>query len=162
MKWAATLALVAAAFGLVLIEEAGSCPVGWVDFSVDPMSPVCLKFVMYGKGTWYSLRGLCQAEGADLAELRGELHHQVYEYIMDHQDLQDEGFWIGGTDEGHEGSWTWVSDNSPMPMGVPHWYPCHPAQPDGGTSSNYACIYTPDFYFHSCKNDIKIYAICQI
>ncbi|XP_069943457.1 perlucin-like protein [Cherax quadricarinatus] len=160
MKCVAALTFVFVFFPAALTATSGqaSCPAEYLSFSVDAVTQVCVKFYMYVKGTWASMRALCQAEGADLAELRGDLHDQVYSYIFSHSDLRDEGFWMGGTDEGHEGYWVWISDNSAIPLDW-HWWP---GQPDGGTNANYACIYTPDFYFHSCDNDIKIYALCQI
>lgn len=39
---------------------------------------------MYAKGTWENLRAMCQAEGADLAVLKGSLHYQVVQYINSH------------------------------------------------------------------------------
>lgn len=56
-------------------------------------------------------------------------------------------------------SWVWAINNEAMDMLTPPWYP---GQPNHGTAANYACLYTPDFMFHSCDNDRKIYALCQI
>ncbi|XP_045625105.1 C-type lectin domain family 4 member E isoform X2 [Procambarus clarkii] len=149
MKRAATVAV---AFG-------NPCPSGYENFLLDSATPVCIRFNTEETGSWAAMRALCRAEGADLAELRGDLHLQVYQYIMQHLELADKGFWMGGTDSGSEGTWTWVSDGTVLVLGPPHWYP---GQPDGGTKANYACIYPPDYYYHSCNNNLLIYALCQI
>ncbi|XP_069160128.1 macrophage mannose receptor 1-like isoform X2 [Procambarus clarkii] len=159
MKRAATVALAFAAALTVASCQVNPCPFPYENFGTDPMSPMCIKFYMTEKGSWDHMRALCRAEGADLADLRNGLHNYVYQYIMQHPDLQDEGFWIGGKDEDHEGIWTWVSDGGDMDIFSPDWYP---GQPDGGLDQNFACIYTPDFYYHSCANNILIYALCQI
>nr|ADW08726.1 C-type lectin-1 [Penaeus vannamei] len=139
--------------------QVNPCPTGYVDFWLDSVTPVCLSFATYGKGTWTNLRQMCQAQGADLAKLDGNLHFQVIQYINQNPDLMDEAFWIGGTDAAREGTWLWATDNTVMDMQSPPWYP---GQPNHGTAANYACLYAPDFFFHSCDNDRKIYAICQI
>ncbi|XP_069937638.1 uncharacterized protein [Cherax quadricarinatus] len=82
MKCVAALTFVFAA--LTATSGQASCPAEYLSFSVDAVTQVCVKFYMYVKGTWASMRALCQAEGADLAELRGDLHDQVYSYIFSH------------------------------------------------------------------------------
>ncbi|XP_069943383.1 galactose-specific lectin nattectin [Cherax quadricarinatus] len=161
MKWAAALTFVLVTF-TVTPGQASLCPEGYQEFTVDS-APVKIKFYMYGKeskGSWSTIRSKCRDEGADLAELRGDLVRQVRNYIFDHPECgyEDEGFWIGGSDAMEEGKWVWNSDNSPIGDDAPWW----PGQPDGGTNANYACVYTPDFYLHSCDNDIMIYGLCQI
>ncbi|XP_045625107.2 uncharacterized protein [Procambarus clarkii] len=143
----------------VALAFVNPCTSGYENLSTDPMMPECFKFVVTSKGSWATMRALCIADGTDLAEPKGDLHSKVQQYIILHPDLQDEGFWIGGTDAGHEGIWTWESDGVEMEMGYPDWYS---GQPDGGYDANYACLYPPEFLFHSCDNDIKIYALCQI
>nr|XP_053633051.1 uncharacterized protein LOC128689015 [Cherax quadricarinatus] len=86
MKCVAALTFVFAA--LTATSGQASCPAEYLSFSVDAVTQVCVKFYMYVKGTWASMRALCQAEGADLAELRGDLHDQVYSYIFSHSDLR--------------------------------------------------------------------------
>lgn len=52
-------------------------------------------------------------------------HPSVNKYLALRGGLQ----WIGGTDNGHEGKWTWTNGN-PMPKG--HWYPGEPNNCCGG------------------------------
>ncbi|XP_027236113.2 ladderlectin [Penaeus vannamei] len=153
------LGIIASCAMLCAAQVTNPCPTGYEVFWYDSTSPVCIKFAMYAKGTWENLRAMCQAEGADLAVLKDSLHYQVVQYINSHPDLMDEAFWIGGTDEAQEGNWVWAVNNEAMDMLTPPWYP---GQPNHGTAANYACLYTPDFMFHSCDNDRKIYALCQI
>ncbi|XP_045625100.1 uncharacterized protein [Procambarus clarkii] len=164
MKRAATVALAFAALVAAWVAASGQvnqCSSGYVTFLSDSGTPVCIKFHTEEKGSWSTMRALCQLDQTDLAELRGDLHHQVYQYITLNKDLQDKDYWIGGTDEGHEGEWTWVSDDSAMEMGTPHWYPCDD-QPHVDTKSNYACVKKHGYYFYSCHEDNQLYAICQI
>ncbi|XP_047496685.1 perlucin-like protein [Penaeus chinensis] len=157
MKLLLTLLATCATFSAAQVVN--PCPTGYEVFWMDSATPVCLNFAMYGKGTWSELRQMCQAQGADLAKLEGNLHYQVVQYINQHPALMDEAFWIGGTDAASEGNWVWVIDNTPMDTQSPPWYP---GQPNHGTAANCACLSTPDFMFHSCDNDRKMYAICQI
>ncbi|XP_045625102.1 perlucin-like protein [Procambarus clarkii] len=159
MKRAAIVALAFVALMAKVSGQAG-CPDGYINFSTDSATLLCLKFVTYAKGTYDSLRAMCQAmPNGDLAQLQlnCDLHHRVYEYIIQHADLKGENFWIGGSDAGHEGIWKWVNGEE-MEMGVPHWYP---GQPDGEYDENYACLAAPDYFYHSCNNNNYIYAICH-
>ncbi|KAK8744773.1 hypothetical protein OTU49_000607, partial [Cherax quadricarinatus] len=158
MKCSAALAFVLAALA-VTVNQVVSCPTGYLEFSLDPVTPVCLRFTTENTGKWTEMREYCQEEGADLAELKGDLHHAVYEYIIDNDYHREHSYWIGGTDASHEGTWVWISSGDEMEMGVPHWYT---GEPDGSYWENYCCLHKPDYYFHSCDNDNNYHAICQI
>ncbi|XP_037782303.1 hepatic lectin-like [Penaeus monodon] len=56
-------------------------------------------------------------------------------------------YWIGGSDENHEGLWLWT-DGTLMRTGVPLWYHCTSIsqQPDGGSSENCAVMRWDSFY----------------
>ncbi|XP_069193656.1 uncharacterized protein [Procambarus clarkii] len=67
-------------------------------------------------GSWYDMRNYCQ-------DLRGELlkvdsdnfMYYLVKYIYDNGD-----YWIGGSDEGHEGDFLWT-DGTSVKMGTPLW-----------------------------------------
>ncbi|KAK8400039.1 hypothetical protein O3P69_003022 [Scylla paramamosain] len=146
-----------------LTGSAATCPNGFVNFG-DGNEDVCI-FFFRAKDTWHGMKSSCQLLGSDLATLTGNLHTKVIEYINDQpaEDLRDETFWIGGTDEVMDGTWRWTHDNSQIPLGTPHWYPCNRhEEPDGGTSQNFLCLPNPKFYFHSCDGNAKYMGICQI
>lgn len=56
-------------------------------------------------------------------------------------------YWIGGSDENHEGLWLWM-DGTIMRTGVPLWYHCTSVaqQPNGGGSENCAVMRWDSFY----------------
>ncbi|XP_064098709.1 uncharacterized protein LOC135209851 [Macrobrachium nipponense] len=119
----------------------------------------CFLFAMDKKREWYEARSFCRDQSADLAFLDdGDLHFQIIDYIVSHRDWRDEGFHIGGNDADVEGQWNWVMPQQPMDMGH-HWWP---GQPDGGRKENFACLYTPDFFFNSCVNGQRLYTLCRV
>ncbi|XP_050714809.1 perlucin-like protein [Eriocheir sinensis] len=156
------LAVAAALVCLASAQNITECPDGFEDFGDGTAVGPCLYFVR-SKATWSNHRSLCQALGADLAQVTGDLHQDVVDYINDQpaDDLADEAFWIGGSDANKEGSWIWVMDDTAIPLGTPHWYPCN-GQPNGGTTQNHLSLYSPDFYYHSLEQTKQIFAICQI
>nr|AHW49156.1 C-type lectin-1 [Macrobrachium rosenbergii] len=119
----------------------------------------CLYFDMEVKRDWDEGRTACNSLGSDLADLDYEdLHWQVISYIRKHQDMLDEGFHIGCSDEAEEGVWLWTGGRA-VEMDSGHWYP---GQPDGRRKENYGCLYYDDFLYNSCVNGQKLYSICMI
>ncbi|XP_068236347.1 hepatic lectin-like [Palaemon carinicauda] len=137
------------------------CPPLFIEFFPDPAvpMPVCIHFTMDAKRDWHAAKDYCEAQGSSLAILDvGNLYYEIRDYILGNPAWLDEGFYIGCTDEIHEGSWRWT-DGSPVSMGLPHWYP---GQPDGGLRENYCCLYYDDFMYNSCRNEEKLFAICML
>lgn len=78
--------------------------------------------------------------------------------------LPEVDYWVGATDEGHEGVWLWV-DGSVVEMGTPFWaIGCHDNQlPDGGTYENCAVLSKAySLYFDDVSCDGIAYAICEL
>lgn len=137
------------------------CPENFISFQPDPSVPMstCLMFAMDRKRTWYEALDYCKTFGSTLARLDGgNLHWEVRDYILARPAWTDEGFHIGCSDEQSEGNWVWTNGDS-VQLGPPHWLA---GQPDGRRKENFGCIYTPDFYYNSCVNNQRMYAICQI
>lgn len=158
MKWAATLAVAAAAIGLV--SSNSRCPVGFENLSNDPDSPECLAFVL-STSNWQHMKYLCSTMGANVSKITGDLHNRLYDYIQKTPGLADHCFWLGGTDENEEGRWVWDSDGSEVLMGTPHWDACE-GDPNGFKSQNYLCICPDDYYFRDCDNEANLYGICRV
>ncbi|XP_066938650.1 CD209 antigen-like protein E [Macrobrachium rosenbergii] len=141
-------------------EGQAQCPTPFEAFFLgDSGTLECLYFDVEKKREWHEGRTACQSLGTDLAVLDYEdLHWQVISYIHKHQDMLDEGFHIGCTDEVTEGVWLWT-DGRAVDMYSSHWYP---GQPDGGRRENYCCLYYDDFLYNSCVNGQRLYTICMI
>ncbi|KAK7058764.1 hypothetical protein SK128_003186 [Halocaridina rubra] len=100
MKYNTALLILAVSVGLA----SAVCPSGYLEFQEASCMPaICLRFAQEKKSTWYVWKTLCEAENATLAKLTGNLHGQVYQYIMDHPDMQDEAYWVGASDVMTEG-----------------------------------------------------------
>jgi len=77
----------------------------------------------------------CGSVGGKLAEIR---HQDEFDVITDYltkQVLTDDFVYLGMTDEGHEGQWTYMSDNS-----TPTFTKWHSSRPNGGTGENCAIL----------------------
>merc|ERR1739842_624 len=139
----------------------GVCPTNYVELSTnDNQPPSCYRFVNE-KANHATQKATCEADGANLVtnlDTNG-LMFVLQEYILDRNYLKYDGFFVDGTDEGHEGTWTWADDSS-MPTGAPYWWPGQPDNING--NANVACMYTPDFFLHDCRASVEMKAICGI
>ncbi|XP_068215043.1 uncharacterized protein [Palaemon carinicauda] len=92
----------------------------------------------------------------DIELLRAIFLHLEEEWMTDHH------YWIGGTDEGHEGNWTWT-DGSAVPMGTPFWGLYNGGQePAGGSTENYLFLSNRDFYFRDNIGSTLLTPLCQM
>nr|XP_053656893.1 C-type lectin domain family 7 member A-like [Cherax quadricarinatus] len=133
----------------------------------SPFSEVggrCMYVDLVNTGSWDTMRSHCKSIGGDLVKLNdAEVFSALIRYIHG-SGFPDHPYWIGGTDEGHEGVWLWV-DQEPVQMGTPYWanYGCDNKQmPDGGTSQNCVLIdYSVHYYFNDVGCELARYAICE-
>ncbi|KAG0714731.1 Perlucin-like protein [Chionoecetes opilio] len=160
MKGIVTLAVAAAVLGLCSAEY--PCPDGFVNLGSDPVEPKCLGFGGSSSGTWHSMLSICELLGGSLAKITGDMHNKVYQYILDRPTMMDKCFWIGGNDEHMEAHWVWVSDDTELPLGGPHWDPCDREEPNGGFDENYLAICPDRYYFKDYPGDKLFHAICQV
>merc|ERR1719402_731237 len=141
----------------------GACPTNYVEIEVDSSQPPrCYRFVNE-KGTYAAQKLRCELDGANLVTKVDEngLLFVLQKYILARNDLKFDGFFVDGTDEGHEGLWTYsVGGTSAMPVGSPYWWPGQPDNNNG--NANVACMYTPDFFLHDCRATASMKAICEI
>ncbi|XP_042879751.1 perlucin-like protein [Penaeus japonicus] len=125
----------------------------------------CYAFLLDFARTWSESREYCQGIGGDLAIVHtcDEFTTLVRNIHMLGQEVPDRfSYWLGGTDLGDEGSWTWI-DGTPMAMGVPFWGQAGDTfEPNGGDAQNCAQIYKDDRYFiHDGECGKHGYALCQ-
>nr|XP_045620683.1 low affinity immunoglobulin epsilon Fc receptor-like isoform X2 [Procambarus clarkii] len=124
----------------------------------------CVLVVPDVSGSWYEMRNYCQ-------DLRGELvkvdsdnfMYYLVRYILDNG-LDRAHYWIGGSDEGHEGDFLWT-DGTNVKMGTPFWgdgVNDQIQEPDGGTSQNCIVMTQNDHYFFFDSDcNAKAGAICE-
>ncbi|KAK8400042.1 hypothetical protein O3P69_003024 [Scylla paramamosain] len=161
MKWTAPLAVAAAALCLASIQAYDECPEGFIDFADVNMSPVCMSFV-HENTSWHETRNHCKSMNGDLGQLTGNLHQKVTHFIKHRPEFENKTFWIGGSDVTMEGRWVWVIDDTDIPRGTPHWFPCNGSEPDGGSFQNYLGLLPPGYYFHSLNGYGFRSGICQL
>ncbi|XP_042877787.1 C-type lectin domain family 4 member E-like [Penaeus japonicus] len=123
----------------------------------------CLFIEPQTEGSWYQMLEFCNLVNGDLLKLDdANLLTDIVEYIT-YQIGVSRDYWIGGSDQDHEGLWLWT-DGTIMRTGVPLWYHCSSIsqQPDGGSSENCAVLRW-DSYYH--VNDESCYStrsvICE-
>ena len=61
---------------------------------------------------------------------------------------QYEGWWTSGSDEGHEGHWTWTATG--QPVNFTRW---GRKQPDGGPVQNHLMVTKSGLYWHDWEGN---------
>ncbi|MGJ2421398.1 C-type lectin domain-containing protein, partial [Salmonella enterica subsp. enterica serovar Paratyphi A] len=72
------------------------------------------------EGTWYEARYFCQGFGGDLVVLDSLDSYAEIVKFLNEAKLTTRDYWVGATDEGHEGEWRWVNWAKVM-SGTPLW-----------------------------------------
>ncbi len=117
----------------------------WIQYD-NPGSPSdghWYRLTTQGALTWQQAKVDAENEGGYLVTINDTAENQ---WVLDtFSPLSDLGnsLWIGFTDEGNEGTWTWVED--PSLCAYPgdcytNWF--GPEPNDGGTGEDYALMYT--------------------
>ncbi|CAL4127033.1 unnamed protein product, partial [Meganyctiphanes norvegica] len=136
-----------------------SCPALFV-----PVSGMCLAFLTFADQTWDEARQTCASLGGQLAKITQPQHiRDIYLYI-NQQGLNDDSFWIGGSDKENEGVWKF-NDGSTIPSGTPFWgMGILPAQePDGDILENCLTLFAPgQYYFRDANCDNIFNPLCSI
>lgn len=84
------------------------------DIALDPKyvwtyGSLCLQISM-DKHDWPHARERCQRHGGDLVQIRtAEMQGSIIKKIRETHSHIKKGFWIGASDQHHEGVWEWVS-----------------------------------------------------
>ena len=91
--------------------------------------------LFYGKKTWHEAKRLCEKMGGHLVTINSKGEQKFIKKLIRGADRQIDNYWIGLTDEGHEGNWNyWITGE---PVTYSHW---NPGNPDGGSYQNYGGI----------------------
>nr|XP_045604479.1 snaclec bitiscetin subunit alpha-like isoform X2 [Procambarus clarkii] len=100
-------------------------------------------------GTWETMRRHCQQKGGDIVKVDcGTFMYYLVKYLHSNG-LAKLSYWVGGRDEGHEGSYFWT-DGTQVKMGTPFWgdgINDNIQEPDGGTNQNCIAMSKEDHYF---------------
>ncbi|XP_045588192.1 ladderlectin-like isoform X1 [Procambarus clarkii] len=115
-------------------------------------------------GSWETMRRHCQQKGGEIVKVDcGTFMYYLVRYLHSNG-LVKLSYWVGGRDEGHEGSFFWT-DGTQVKMGTPFWgdgITDNIQEPDGGTDQNCMLMYKEDHYFFfdtSCNNNYAV--ICE-
>jgi len=120
-------------------EVASACDQGWYEIPFTMYSS-CFYFATESKN-WHDANTDCKNLGGYLAEVIDD-HDAclVNEVISDFAGIiyGGGGFWLGGTDEHHEGNWKWAHSETYIEYKYPNacWHAGHPGDDD---KSN--CLY---------------------
>lgn len=87
------------------------------DIAIDPKyvwtyGSVCLQLSL-DKHDWPHARERCHRHGGDLVQIRtADMQGSIIEKIRQSHSHIKTGFWIGASDQHHEGLWEWVAGQS--------------------------------------------------
>ncbi|XP_069171117.1 C-type lectin domain family 4 member D-like isoform X3 [Procambarus clarkii] len=115
-------------------------------------------------GSWETMRRHCQQKGGEIVKVDcGNFMYYLVRYLHSNG-LAKLSYWVGGRDEGHEGSYFWT-DGTQVKMGTPFWgdgITDNIQEPDGGTDQNCMMMYNEDHYFFFdfvCSGSLAV--ICE-
>lgn len=91
------------------------------------------RYVLVDGPTWTQAKQAAEALGGHLASIGSVQENDVLTSTFRNLSTDDYAFWIGGTDEGTEGTWRWV-DGSPWTYA--RWYPGEPNNTFNADGSN--------------------------
>ena len=82
--------------------------------------------------TWKEAKSACETRGGHLVTITNEEENDFIIDLIKGHDVQGKyHFWAGGTDEGHEGTWTWITGEQ---WQYTCWEPDQPNNADGNSS----------------------------
>ena len=103
--------------------------------------------LFFDKCTWKQAKVRCEDMGGHLVTITTSAEQKfVYKQIMKHK---GNAFWIGYTDEGHEGNWRWVTGENGK---YTNWGKGEPNN-GGGSGQHYANMYTTHVTWSSSSVD---------
>ncbi|XP_069987857.1 C-type lectin domain family 4 member D [Penaeus vannamei] len=123
----------------------------------------CVQFRTQS-ATWHEMSNECFNVGADMVKLDdANFMYYLIKFIKDNG-LDDRYYWVGASDEGHEGDFRWT-DGTAVKMGTPFWgyHSNNWQEPDGGTGQNCAVLSRDDHFFlldGDCKSRFSV--ICEM
>ncbi|XP_068249942.1 collectin-12-like isoform X2 [Palaemon carinicauda] len=84
------------------------------------ISDRCVFVDPFVKGSWVKSRYLCHELSAELAIIDdAQFFHDLLKFIRS-EGLDQESYWVGGSDDDVEGEWRWVNGKA-VEFGSPFW-----------------------------------------
>ena len=117
-------------------EEGWQEEVTWTEYKVHT-----------NKKTWSDAEAHCQSEGGHLISVLDEEEQQKIMIATG-----EGSFWIGASDQGKEGAWTWTDGS---PWGYSSWSPKY----DNGINTNCALKSDRTWYYYYCTQPLQF--ICK-
>ncbi|XP_066944419.1 perlucin-like protein [Macrobrachium rosenbergii] len=122
----------------------------------------CLLIDPWVKGSMETIRYMCIYHSGDLLWLDDVYDCDFYRALMDHlheNKLNEHDYWLGITDERHEGIWRYLKNDQDVRMGAPYWAVNNP---DGSEAENCAAMLTGNaYYWADVKCDSEYSGICR-
>ncbi|XP_068206011.1 perlucin-like protein [Palaemon carinicauda] len=122
----------------------------------------CLFIDPWVQGPMNTIRDNCKVHSGELLWLDDIYDCDFYRALLDHiheNKLNEHDFWLGITDEGHEGDWKFVKNNVAVRLGAPYWLGNNP---DGASVENCAIMQKANaYYWVDVKCDALYSGICR-
>ncbi|XP_027212324.2 hepatic lectin [Penaeus vannamei] len=98
--------------------------------------------------SWHEGKNECFNMGAELAKVDDANFMYYLVKFIRNNGLGGHKYWIGASDEGHEGAFRWT-DGTEVKMGTPFWGDSEDQvqEPDGGTNQNCVFMDKGDHFF---------------
>ncbi|XP_037777882.1 perlucin-like protein [Penaeus monodon] len=123
----------------------------------------CIYIDPFETGTFDEIRALCKSHSGDIIWFEAGLDCDLYRDLIDHihsNSLHEHDYWMGVTDNGHEGDWRFVKTNQVVRLGAPFWWVNSPSE---ATNKNCAIMQkSVGYYFVDVACNVATYsAICR-
>nr|XP_027228912.1 perlucin-like protein [Penaeus vannamei] len=134
------------------------CPVGFHNIYDH-----CVQFRTQSV-TWHDGMNECFNVGANMVKIDdANFMYYLFRFIKDNE-LGGHNYWIGASDEGHEGDFRWT-DGTAVKMGTPFWGDGSDQgqEPDGGALIDCVVLMEVDHFFMwdtDCSSEHSV--ICEI
>nr|WBG54465.1 C-type lectine [Austinograea rodriguezensis] len=111
--------LLSSAVNSTLDYKMPDCPMLYTRVGND-----CLSFFSPAKVSWAEARQFCRSIYGDLWHLKDVASYgRLMEFMREEKFTSN--YWIGGRYDLDTNAWSWTTDDSPMPLGVPFWATKH-------------------------------------
>ncbi|XP_037787306.1 perlucin-like protein [Penaeus monodon] len=122
----------------------------------------CIQFLTE-PGSWHEMKDKCFNVGARMAKVDSDnIMYYLVKFIKENK-LDGHTYWIGASDEGHEGVFRWT-DGAAVKMGTPFWGDDgdQVQEPDGGSKQNCVNLNKNDhFFFGDSKCSVDYAVVCE-
>ncbi|XP_050721767.1 CD209 antigen-like protein C [Eriocheir sinensis] len=85
---------------------------------------LCIYIDPWVTGTMEEMRAICKSHHGDLLWFDSDTDCDFYQELLTHiheTGINEKDYWMGITDEGHEGEWRYIKTNQVTRLGPPYW-----------------------------------------